>query len=317
MVEPNDENRAALAQAVLLAQSNHAQLTVVGVTERVSAGIGMAPGGPISADIQEAMVSAHEQSLDALLTPYRAQVALHIKILIGVPFLEIIHEVLRGGHDLVIKTAQHHDWLNRVLATEDMRLLRKCPCPVWLIRRSTPTPCRCILAAVDVDDHYPPGEQKKRQVLNQQILHMGASLALSESAALHVVHVWDAVGEDALRGAFMNIPEEKIRDHLEQLGRRHTQALDVFLREVQGQAAQDGVAHPTPHTHVVKGAARKEIPALARRIEADVVVMGTLARSGIPGLIMGNTAETILNQIDCAVLAIKPPGFLSPVTLQE
>ena len=71
-----------------------------------------------------------------------------------------------------------------------------------------------------------------------------------------------------------------------------------------------------PQTHLVKGWARKEIPALVGRLEADLVVMGTVARTGIPGFIMGNTAETILNQIDCSVLAIKPPGFATPVTLE-
>lgn len=54
-----------------------------------------------------------------------------------------------------------------------------------------------------------------------------------------------------------------------------------------------------------------------KRIEADLVVMGTVARTGIPGFIMGNTAETVLNPIDCSVLAIKPPGFVTPVTLED
>jgi nucleotide-binding universal stress UspA family protein len=45
--------------------------------------------------------------------------------------------------------------------------------------------------------------------------------------------------------------------------------------------------------------------------------MGTVARTGISGFLMGNTAETILNQIDCSVLAIKPPDFQTPVTLQD
>jgi nucleotide-binding universal stress UspA family protein len=45
--------------------------------------------------------------------------------------------------------------------------------------------------------------------------------------------------------------------------------------------------------------------------------MGTVARSGIPGLIMGNTAEAILTELECSVLAIKPPGFVTPVTLLD
>jgi len=63
--------------------------------------------------------------------------------------------------------------------------------------------------------------------------------------------------------------------------------------------------------------ARIEIPALVKRIDADLVVMGTVARTGVPGFIMGNTAETILNQIDCSVFAIKPPGFETPVTMDD
>jgi hypothetical protein len=57
------------------------------------------------------------------------------------------------------------------------------------------------------------------------------------------------------------------------------------------------------------------IPAMIRDIKADLVVMGTVARTGIPGFIVGNTAEMILSQIACAVLAVKPPGFVSPVKI--
>ena len=45
--------------------------------------------------------------------------------------------------------------------------------------------------------------------------------------------------------------------------------------------------------------------------------MGTVARTGIPGLLIGNTAETILQRVDCSVLAVKPDGFVSPVGLDE
>ena len=63
--------------------------------------------------------------------------------------------------------------------------------------------------------------------------------------------------------------------------------------------------------------ARQEIPNLVKRIDADIIVMGTVARTGIPGFFMGNTAETILNQINCSVLAIKPRGFKTPVELED
>ena len=43
--------------------------------------------------------------------------------------------------------------------------------------------------------------------------------------------------------------------------------------------------------------------------------MGTVGRTGIRGLFIGNTAEAILNQVKCSVLAVKPSGFETPVRL--
>ena len=70
-----------------------------------------------------------------------------------------------------------------------------------------------------------------------------------------------------------------------------------------------------PQMHLLQGSPRKEIPALAEEIKADLVVMGTVARTGIPGFFMGNTAETILNKLDCSALAVKPSGFITPTKL--
>jgi nucleotide-binding universal stress UspA family protein len=86
------------------------------------------------------------------------------------------------------------------------------------------------------------------------------------------------------------------------------------LRERLGKDAEEFLQ---PKTRRVKGAARREIPLLAQQLEVDLVVVGTVARTGIPGLIMGNTAETILDQLDGSVLAIKPPGFATPVMLPD
>jgi len=80
---------------------------------------------------------------------------------------------------------------------------------------------------------------------------------------------------------------------------------------------KDAVDYIKPRLHMPKGAARKVIPEIAKELQVDCIVMGTVARTGIPGLFMGNTAETILDQLECSVLAIKPPGFVTPVTLEE
>ena len=316
MVETEKACKPILERAVALAESTQASLTVADVAERVTAGIGMPTGGPISAELQAALVNAHAQGLETLIDPYRARIAIKSKVLIGVPFLEIIREVLRNGHDLVIKSPEIQDWLDRLFGSDDMHLLRKCPCPVWLIKPGIPKTYRRILAAVDVHDAYPAAELESRRALNRQVLEMASFLALSDFAELHIVHAWRVIGESAMRGAFISKPEEQIIAYVEQVRRHHTANLDALMREVNSDLGRDAVDYLKPQTHLVKGWARKEIPALAKRIEADLIVMGTVARTGVPGFVMGNTAETILNQIDCSVLAIKPPGFVTPVTLE-
>ncbi|HEB87116.1 MAG TPA: universal stress protein, UspA [Gammaproteobacteria bacterium] len=317
VVKPGEACKPTLARAVTLAKNNQARLTVVDVVERIMVCVGMPEGGSASADLQAALVKDRAQELETLVEPYREQIEINTNVLIGTPFLEIIREVLRNGRDLVIKIPEHQEWLERLFGSDDMHLLRKCPCPVWLIKPHAPKTHRHILAAVDIDDAYPQAEQESRRALNQQVLEMASSLALSDFAELHIAHAWVAIGESAMHGAFMHEPEERIIAYVEQVRQQHQAGLDGLKREVTRNLGQDAVGYLKPQTHLVKGSARKEIPALAKRIEADLVVMGTVARTGVPGFFMGNTAETILNQIDCSVLAIKPPGFVTPVTLEE
>lgn len=316
VLEDVKAGKYVMERAVTLAENNQARLTVVDVVEHVTAGIGMPEGGPISVDLQAALVSAHEQGLETLVDPYRKRTEIEARVLAGVPFLEIIREVLRSDHDLVIKVPETRDFLDRLFGSEDMHLLRKCPCPVWLIKPAKQKAYRRILAAVDVGDSYPPEELASRRALRWQILELASSLALSDFAELHVAHAWEPVAESALRGV-LHTPEEKYIDYVEQERRDHAASLDGLMHDVTGDLGQDALDYLKPRTHLVKGSARKEISALAKQIEADLVVMGTVARTGVPGFIMGNTAETILNQIDCSVLAIKPPGFVTPVTLGE
>ena len=316
VVTQGKQNQLALERAVSLAENNNAELTVATLTPLVTVDIEIIDRGSVPTDLQESIVKAKQQELENLVQPYRERLVIQTRVLVGISFLEIIREVLRQGHDLVIKIPDTADWLDRLFGSDDMHLLRKCPCPVWLIKSETAKPYRRILAAVDVDNAGTPEESKTRMALNRQILEMAISLALSEFAELHIVHAWQAVGESTMRGAFLHTPEEKIIAYVEEVRQQQATRFDSLIKEVTSSMGEDAVNYLKPQTHLVKGLARKEIPTLAKQISCDLVVMGTVARTGIPGFIMGNTAETILNQIDCSVLAIKPPGFQTPVTIE-
>ena len=68
--------------------------------------------------------------------------------------------------------------------------------------------------------------------------------------------------------------------------------------------------------HMLAGPPGDVLPRLAERLDVGVVVMGTVGRTGLTGLIMGNTAETILRAVRCSVLAVKPEGFVTPVKVR-
>ena len=317
VLDPQHDCNSALQRAVTMAANNQSDLTVLGVMDLVTAGIGMPSGGPISKELQSSAIQSYLGKLEEFAAPYRGQVSIQLAIRQGTGFIEIIRQVLDKDHDLVIKCTESRSWWNRLLTSDDMNLLRQCPCPVWLVKQNSAKSCRRILAAVDVKDDYPSGEMESRHALNLKILELSCSLALSEFAELHVVHVWHAIGESAMRGGLLRTPEKKVNEYVESVRERDRKNLDLLLHEVTQKLGKEVMNYTSPKMHIVKGWAREEIPKLATELSTDTLVMGTVGRIGVPGFIMGNTAETILSQINCSVIAIKPPGFKTDVTPEE
>ena len=89
-------------------------------------------------------------------------------------------------------------------------------------------------------------------------------------------------------------------------------AMNDFLAPYNLNHRSDGV-----HLTHAEGGPGNAIAQLARQQEIDVVVMGTLARAGLSGAFMGNTAEQVLDRVECSVLTIKPNGLVSPVTISD
>lgn len=229
----------------------------------------------------------------------------HGAVLRGPASLAIIRHALKRKHDLVVKSAQALNVIQHVLFGHlDRELIRECPCPVWIAKANQADRTQRILAAVDpAPFRDEEGEGAIHDELNTAILEVAAALARVEQAALHVVHVW----EFALEGPLLNragLSQSEVDALGESIKARHKQALDTVLAPFSEQIAR---------VHLLKGEPADEIARLVASEPFDLVVMGTIRRTGIDGLFMGNTAETVLNQIACSIVAIKPQGFVSPV----
>jgi len=171
-----------------------------------------------------------------------------------------------------------------------------------------------IIAAVDFDPIFEGAEEND---LNRLILELASSIALSDSAELHLIHAWEPMTEKMIRVFSSDLSDEQLAADENREQRNYQAHLERLAGRLRGWIGTEAYNFLSPRFCLRKGNPRKEIPVLARQIDADLVVMGTVARTGLAGFFMGNTAETILNQIRCSVLAVKPPGFATPVTLEN
>src|SRR5690606_4266460 len=112
----------------------------------------------------------------------------------------IIRSVLKNGYDVVIKAPDADSGgLSRLFGATDLRLMRNCPCPVWISKPSRRKRYRRIVAAVDVNPNEPDTES-----LAREIMETATTLAKLEKSELHVVHAWRLAGEAKLRGRQMS-----------------------------------------------------------------------------------------------------------------
>lgn len=304
----------ALKRAIELAKTNQASLTVVDVVKEIPGSLQMAIVAVPYDKLVEIAVSERRAALDDVVATGRARgVDITADVLVGKAFLEIVRKVLRDNHDLVIKSAEQQRGVKRALfGSTDMHLLRKCPCPVWITKSDEEHRYRKIIAAVDNDP-----EESATEVLNQQILEMSIALAISEASELHIVHAWQLVQEDYFRSLRTGIPDDEIDLMVSEEHAARKKWLERLVATYGVTEDKEAIDYLKPVLHLTEGDASYVVPEKATELGADLVVMGTLARTGIAGLLMGNTAESILMQLDCSVLTVKPPGFVSPVALRS
>lgn len=253
------------------------------------------------AEIKQAIVRKNAKTLESFIRHERwSGIDIQSDHAEPINFIAIIQKVLREKHDIVIK----EETLERGIDQLAMRLIRKCPCPVWVVKRDS-ADFRRILAAVDVGAEYP-----EAKTLNQKIIELTHSLAQREQGEAHFLHVWRLAYEGMLRGPRFNVNPEEISTMKMEIREERLEQLHKLLD-------QNHIARRDDNVHVREGIYEEVLKSSIDALDIDVVVMGSVGRSGVPGLLIGNKAEKILNTINCTVLTIKPDGFVSPVTLSQ
>jgi universal stress protein E len=165
---------------------------------------------------------------------------------------------------------------------------------VLLLKSARPWRKRVVLAAVD-----PTHAHAKPSRLDTRILAHSRQLAGALRGQLHVMHAnypllfGLALGDPAIDAPMFAATFEQLQAKAR--------------RDFSAFASRAGI--PQRHRHLVDVNPLSGIPLLARRLGADVVVMGAVSRSGLKRVFIGNTAERVLYDLPCDVLVVKPANF--------
>lgn len=238
------------------------------------------PSSPEIGPLNDLLETARAQGIDA-----------EVEISEEKSWLGIIQKVLEGEIDLVVVGKRSHSMGHtRKLGSVSMKLLRKCPCPVLAVKDDLSHGLRNVVAASD-------------------LLSCGEQIS---NLAVEIAHDWG--GKARLVHAFQIPFDVQMRHEEDDYVRKTSEDAIATMKAQLGAAADDsdGVSF-----HVGPLSPTQAVLAAADRFNADLVVMGSVGRGGVPGVLIGNTAERLLGRLDCSLLVVKPDDFISPIMPAE
>lgn len=292
----------AIKQALSQARNNQADLSVLLLPPSLPASFASRQDA-----FEKGLIEQAKSRLDEAVKKLRLEAAtLNIEYCIergDRPATLAIRNVLRNGRDLIVKQAAPVAD-GKGFTAADFELLRKCPVPVWLCRPIT-DPRDVMQVAVAVE---PSSSQVADPELALDLLKLGKRLAEECNGRLMAISAWDFPYESSLKhSAFITISDADLADEVERWRRSHHAALQSLLAKAElGDNVQ--VEHR-------RGAAADVVTEQVESAGVDILVMGTIARTGVAGLVIGNTAENVLRRLPCSLVALKPAGFVSPIKI--
>ncbi|MGD8231606.1 universal stress protein [Vibrio sp. TRT 1302] len=222
------------------------------------------------------------------------------KISVGIPYIEIIKQASQINAEMIIIDSYRQTKQEACeRGSNTLNLMRKSETPIWSLGK-VPTPIKQVTAAIDLTN---PDYHE----FNTKLVAMAVEFCASLGAKLTLCHVWKFDSEGFLKdwSGYSDIEiallAQKMRD--ERLSRLNT----LLSPYAEGETEV--------HTLLLEGETREIFPQYIADNSIDLVVMGSMSRSGISGFVLGNTAEEMINQLNCSVITLKPDSFKSPIDL--
>ena len=290
VLDPSTEHQKALARAIELAEHTACKLTAFLSIYDFSYEMTTMLSGEERESMRQAVITDREIWIQELLHQARQKgIACSVKVVWhNRPFEAIVQTVTEHGYDLVIKGTHDHDVLKSMIFTPtDWHILRKCPCPVLLVKEHAWPEQGNILAAVNAGS-----EKAHHRALNQIIIRQAKAMAAMLNAKVHLVNAYPGTPIHVA----IEIPEFNPVEYNDSMRHHHVEAANALAG--QFDITSDAV-------HVQEGMPEDVIPRIARELDAEMVLIGTIGRTGLSAAIIGNTAEHVIDRLDCDVLALK------------
>lgn len=299
VIDPTAEAQPALERAAFIARRTGAELELFICYYNEYLTRDWLLDAPALDRTRKEITRNQEQRLEELAAPLRSDgVTVRTHVLWDRPLHSgIARHAAAIGADLVFKDTHHHSAVARALfSNTDWNLIRSCASPLWLVKPD-PWPERpAVVAAID-----PMSEHDKPAALDDEILALAGSIAQAAGGEVHAFHAYDPRLAVSSMTANAYLPVSLPLDEIaERMRKRHKERFD----EITGF---HGIA--ASRSHLVSGAAHEELPELAGKLDAALVVMGAVSRDRLERLFVGSTAERTLEHLPCDLLVVKPPWF--------
>lgn len=211
----------------------------------------------------------------------------------------LVRKVLRFEPDLVLHAPDTHpDLLHRLLGAPEWRLLRYCPAPLLLSKKPQWSERPVIAAAIDpfhLDD--------QSAELDQLIMAHAQALAKQVDGELHILHVYQTLPHSAIFDEHLVMDYEALQKKVREEHRARIQELIQPL----------DLSVDDPCVHLLEGELSHVVPTWSERTGVDVLVMGSLARGFLDRMLLGSSAERLLDRVHCDLMILKPDSFRCPV----
>ena len=303
VIDPTTKTQPAMLRAAWLAKKTGAELELVICYYNEYLSGDRLFDSPSLAKARSEVLANEEQLLEELATPLRKDgLVVKTTALWDHPLHEgIVRCAIDSGADIVFKDTHHHSALVRaILSNTDWSLIRTCPVPLWLVKSRDVAATPTIIAAID-----PMNEHDKPAALDDEILQLSRMLSGKVGGQVHAFHSYDPRIAVATATANAYIPVSLPFDEIElQMHEDHQKR----FREITSFHGIDDA-----RAHLASGLTHEELPALANQLNADLVVMGAVARNRWKRLFIGATAERTLEHLPCDLLIVKPDWFHTPV----